>query len=52
MLPIPFGTAVRVRFGTPIARTRDESPEEVLDRCRTFTLDTLDTWHRGSDDRN
>lgn len=52
MLPIPFGTSVRVRFGTPIVRSRDESPEEVLERCRTFALDTLDAWHRGSDDRN
>ncbi len=52
MVPIPYGTAVKVRLGTPIARTPDESPEDVIDQCRTFTLDTLAAWHRGSGDRS
>ena len=48
MMPVPFGTDVRVRFGEPIARHPDEDPAEVLEQCRQFAQDTLDDWHRGS----
>ena len=48
MMPVPFGTDVRVRFGEPIARHPDEDPTEVLEQCRQFAQDTLDDWHRGS----
>lgn len=44
MFPIPYGAAVRVRFGEPIARREDESPTEVLDRCRTWIETTIDGW--------
>jgi 1-acyl-sn-glycerol-3-phosphate acyltransferase len=44
MFPIPYGAAVRVRFGEPIARTPDESPIEVLDQCRVWIEGTIDGW--------
>lgn len=48
MMPVPFGTRVRVRVGTPIERTPDENPSEVLERCRAFAAATLGEWHTGS----
>ncbi len=48
MMPVPFGTNVRVRVGTPIDRSADEDPEAILAACRQFAQDTLDEWHTGS----
>lgn len=49
MLPIPYGTNVRVRFGEPIERTPDEDVKGIVDRCRAFTQGTLDAWHTGQE---
>jgi len=48
MMPVPFGTDVRVRVGEPIDRRTDEDPEAILALCRQFAQDTLDEWHTGS----
>ncbi|MDJ0790635.1 MAG: lysophospholipid acyltransferase family protein [Acidimicrobiia bacterium] len=45
MMPVPYGTDVRVRFGAPIERHADEDPAEILERCRVFAQATLDEWH-------
>jgi len=44
MFPIPYGAAVRVRFGDPIVRRSDESPIEVLEQCRVWIEDTIEGW--------
>jgi 1-acyl-sn-glycerol-3-phosphate acyltransferase len=44
MLPVPYGAAVRIRFGEPILRGPDESPGDVADRCREFAASTLAEW--------
>ncbi|MGI9666407.1 MAG: lysophospholipid acyltransferase family protein [Acidimicrobiia bacterium] len=45
MLPVPYGTEVRIRFGAPIPRTSGESPRKVLDACHDFAETTLEAWH-------
>lgn len=52
MMPVPFGTDVRVRVGTPIERSADEDPDAILAECRQFAQNTLDEWHTGSDRSN
>lgn len=52
MMPVPFGTDVKVRVGVPIDRSSDEDPEAILAVCRQFAQDTLDEWHTGSDRPN
>lgn len=52
MMPVPFGTDVRVRVGKPIDRSPDEDPEAILGECREFAQDTLDEWHTGSERPN
>ena len=49
MMPVPFGTRVKVRVGIPIDRSADEDPQVILDQCRAFAQDTLDGWHTGSE---
>ena len=44
MLPVPFGTAVRVRFGDPIARRPDEERRRVLESVRDDIEATLARW--------
>jgi len=43
MLPIPFGTTVRVRFGEPIARQADDSVQRTKD-AEAWIGATLDGW--------
>lgn len=45
MLPVPYGTSVRIRFGEPIPRVEGDSPRKVLDACYEFASATLDGWH-------
>ena len=45
MLPIPYGTKVRVRFGEPIARHAGESVDAIVEACRVFAEATLAEWH-------
>ncbi len=49
MFPVPYGAAVHVRFGEPIARIRGESPTEVLERCRVWIEATIDELRAGDD---
>ncbi len=49
LLPVPFGTRVRVRFGAPIARTADDGPE-LLRRAREDIESTLTRWRSERDD--
>lgn len=49
MFPVPYGAAVHVRFGEPIARVRGESPTEVLERCREWIEETIDELRAGDD---
>ncbi len=44
LMPIPFGTRVRIRFLDPIARKPDEDPAELLDRVRDEIASVLDAW--------
>lgn len=44
MLPVPFGSRVRVRFSEPIRRAIGESPVEILERCREWIDNTLEEW--------
>lgn len=48
MLPIPFRTRVRVRFGDPIERSEDEDPTALVERCHTWASEVLDSWKQGS----
>lgn len=45
MLPVPYGTSVRVRFGEPIERTEAEDVESIIERCRAFADAALAEWH-------
>lgn len=47
MFPVPYGAAVHVRFGEPIARVRGESPTEILERCRVWIEETIGEWRSG-----
>lgn len=49
MLPVPYGTPVRVRFGEPIHRTAGESVEAIVERCRLFADETLNQWHSATE---
>ena len=49
MLPVPFGTHVRVGFGEPIRRHADEDPVAVLEQCREWAVETLARWNEGSE---
>lgn len=44
LMPIPFGTEVRIRFGAPVPRVSGEKVGEVLDQVRDSIADTLDQW--------
>jgi len=44
LLPLPFGTQVRLRIGTPIERTRDEDPEALFYEVREQIEKTLEHW--------
>jgi len=44
LLPVPFGTRIRVRVGDPIERRSDEKPSEILALCRQEMTKTLEGW--------
>jgi len=44
VLPIPFGTKVRVKFGRPLLREAGEDLSEIVARARQEIADTLDGW--------
>jgi len=43
-LPVPFGTRVRVRLGTPIPRRPDEDRRALLEHVHGEIAATLDRW--------
>jgi 1-acyl-sn-glycerol-3-phosphate acyltransferase len=44
LLPVPFGTRIRVRFAEPIVRSAGEDPAKVLDRVHGEIETTLLRW--------
>ncbi len=46
LLPVPFGTQVRVRIGAPIPRRPDEDRIALLARVREEIAGTLDAWRK------
>lgn len=48
LMPVPFGTRVRVKIGTPIERKPDEDAVAVLKAVRNDIATTLDGWRDGS----
>lgn len=44
MMPIPFGTKIRVRFCAPIARTGTENTSDILNETRDRIASSLDQW--------
>jgi 1-acyl-sn-glycerol-3-phosphate acyltransferase len=44
LLPVPFGTRIRVHFGDPIPRRDDEDPAQMLDAAREEIETTLLRW--------
>lgn len=48
LLPVPFGTRVRVRIGAPLAREGATGPE-LLERARKEIEATLARWRSGAD---
>jgi 1-acyl-sn-glycerol-3-phosphate acyltransferase len=46
LLPVPFRTRVRIRFGDPIARQAGDAAD-VAEEARTWIAATLDAWRSG-----
>lgn len=44
LLPVPFGTRVRVRFSEPLERRPGEEPSELVERVRAVIEGTLLEW--------
>lgn len=49
MMPIPFGTKIRVRFCAPIARSGAENTGEILNETRDRIAASLDQWRAVGD---
>jgi len=48
LLPVPFGTKIRIRFGDPISRGGGESGKQILERARHEIDATLQRWRTGA----
>lgn len=44
LMPIPFGTKVRIKFLDPIARQPNDDPAELLERVRVQIEAVLEAW--------
>jgi 1-acyl-sn-glycerol-3-phosphate acyltransferase len=44
LMPVPFGTRIRVRIGDPIPRSPDEDAVALLEQCRREIQKTLEGW--------
>jgi 1-acyl-sn-glycerol-3-phosphate acyltransferase len=44
LLPVPFGTRIRLRIGDPIPRSADEDLPAILSECRREIIKTLEGW--------
>ena len=47
LLPVPFGTRIRVHIGDPIARHPDADPSALLDEARQEIEKKLEAWRSG-----
>jgi hypothetical protein len=46
LLPVPFGTRIRVRFADPIPRSAGNDPAQILDRAHDEIEETLLRWRK------
>jgi 1-acyl-sn-glycerol-3-phosphate acyltransferase len=46
LLPVPYGTRIRVRFADPIPRSAENDPARILDRAREEIEETLLRWRK------
>lgn len=46
LLPVPYGTRIRVRFADPIPRSVENEPARILDRAREEIEETLLRWRK------
>ena len=44
LMPVPFGTRIRVRVGDPIPRSPDEDISAILAECRRAIAKDLEGW--------
>jgi 1-acyl-sn-glycerol-3-phosphate acyltransferase len=44
LMPVPFGTKIRVRIGDPIERRTDEDPIALLEQVRKEIQGNLESW--------
>jgi 1-acyl-sn-glycerol-3-phosphate acyltransferase len=44
LMPVPFGTRIRVRIGDPIERRTDEDPIALLEQVRKEIQGNLESW--------
>lgn len=47
LLPVPFGTHIRVHIGDPIERRLGEDPKDLLRQSREKIQETLEQWRAG-----
>jgi hypothetical protein len=46
LLPVPYGTRIRVRFADPIPRSAENEPARTLDRAEKDIEQTLLRWRK------
>jgi len=46
LLPVPYGTRIRVRFADPISRSAENDPARILDCAREEIEETLLQWRK------
>ncbi len=46
LLPVPYGTRIRVRFADPIPRSAENDPTRILDRAHEEIEETLLRWRK------
>jgi 1-acyl-sn-glycerol-3-phosphate acyltransferase len=46
LLPVPYGTRIRVRFANPIPRSPENDPAQILDRVHDEIEETLLRWRK------
>jgi 1-acyl-sn-glycerol-3-phosphate acyltransferase len=49
MFPVPFGTRVRVAFGSPIPRNADDDPALIVEQCQRWASEVLERWSEDTD---
>jgi lysophospholipid acyltransferase (LPLAT)-like uncharacterized protein len=46
LMPVPFGTRIRMSIGDPIERRPDEDPIELLAEVHRQIATNLETWRK------